>query len=116
MEEMTEVAVKQDEFGFKKYGQYLDPMDDYDWLNMATEELADLMKYMKAEQYKRDAIVNKVLPAIREFHHGISDMGCKEVLVHRKQLDDFLTGLTKAMMMLSKNIDGKSGETTPDKQ
>lgn len=109
MEEITEVAVKQDEFGFKKYGQYLDPMDDYDWLNMATEELADLMKYMKAEHKKRDIVLKEVDFKLDMILENLKNTGHTGSISLLKQIKSDIR-------RLSKNLDGKSGETTPDKQ
>lgn len=63
--ELEQVMLKQDEKGMKKYGQALDPYDEkYDWLQMAEEELADMVKYFKAEQYKRDYVIRTVMKHI----------------------------------------------------
>src|SRR5690554_3554435 len=37
----SEVATTQEEKGIKKYGHELRPLDNYDWLEMAMEELVD---------------------------------------------------------------------------
>lgn len=61
LEELEEVMYQQDEKGMEKYNQALDPMDDkWDWLQMAEEELADLAKYLKAEQHKRNQVMERV--------------------------------------------------------
>jgi hypothetical protein len=52
---------EQDEKGIEKYGQPLDPMDNYDWLYMAEEELADALKYFNAEREKRDNVHSDIL-------------------------------------------------------
>lgn len=66
IEELEKTMVKQDEKGMEKYGQALDPMDTkYNWLQMAEEELADLSKYFKAEQHKRDTIIQIVLEHVK---------------------------------------------------
>lgn len=59
-DQITEVMVKQDEKGINKYGKPLNPMDNYDWLEMAKEEAADMLKYFEAEHYKRNNILNEV--------------------------------------------------------
>ena len=46
--------------GIKKYGKELDYLDEYDWLSMAGEELADGFTYILAEKRKRVFIVNKI--------------------------------------------------------
>lgn len=63
--ELEQVMLKQDEKGMEKYGQALDPYDKkYDWLQMAEEELADMAKYFKAEQYKRNYVMELVMEQI----------------------------------------------------
>lgn len=65
IDELTKTMYAQDEFGYKKYGKALDPHDsEYDWMKMAEEELADLVKYLKAEQHKRDNILKHVITRI----------------------------------------------------
>ena len=51
--EFAWVAEKQEEKGIKKYGHELRPLDDYDWLEMAKEELVDAFKYLECERIKR---------------------------------------------------------------
>lgn len=61
-EEFTQTMHLQDLKGLEKYNQALDPMDKkYDWLAMATEELADAVKYFKAEQKRRDVVLKSVI-------------------------------------------------------
>lgn len=47
------VANQQERKGIEKYGKPLNPSDDYDWVDMAIEELVDATKYMLAEKHKR---------------------------------------------------------------
>ena len=55
-----DVAYHQEMKGIKKYGQPLNPLDDYDWLGMALEEQVDGTKYLVAEMEKRKFIVNEI--------------------------------------------------------
>lgn len=52
-ETFGEVADSQEDKGIIKYGKPLDPLDDYDWLDMALEESVDGTKYLVAEKVKR---------------------------------------------------------------
>lgn len=53
-------ADEQEKKGMEKYGQPLNPLDNYDWLNMCLEEQTDGFKYLAAEKVKRDFIVDKI--------------------------------------------------------
>lgn len=55
-----DVSNKQAEKGLEKYGQALDPLDNYDWLRMAEEEIIDNHQYLIAERKKRAFIVDKI--------------------------------------------------------
>lgn len=62
----SEVARSQEDKGIEKYGQALEPIDDYDWLEMAIEEQVDGFKYLHAEQKKREwtiLMIRRVLAA-----------------------------------------------------
>lgn len=59
-EKFEETANQQELKGIEKYGQPLDPLDNYDWLKMALEEQVDGTKYLVAEMEKRKFIVNKI--------------------------------------------------------
>lgn len=67
-------AETQEEKGIKKYGQALNPLDDYDWLEMAKEELVDAYKYLHAEHVKRKHIVAEIkkLTDDKEIHRLLS--------------------------------------------
>ncbi|RDW17026.1 hypothetical protein CWR48_15605 [Oceanobacillus arenosus] len=54
------VADSQEDKGIAKYGKPLDPMDNYDWLQMALEEQVDGTKYLIAEMEKRRNIINEI--------------------------------------------------------
>lgn len=54
------VADEQENKGIQKYGQALDPLDDYNWLEMAVEEQVDGFKYLTAEMEKRAYIVSMI--------------------------------------------------------
>jgi len=66
VDRIENVMNSQDSFGLEKYGKPLDPLDDYDWLGMAEEELADALKYFNAEREKRNAFIESV---IKELTH-----------------------------------------------
>ena|SRR5690625_2599520 len=55
-------AQVQEDKGIDKYGKPLDPLDNYDWLKMASEELVDAYKYLNAEQEK----IKHIIKSIRE--------------------------------------------------
>lgn len=56
----SETAYLQEMKGIRKYGKALDPMDNYDWLQMALEEQVDGTKYLVAEIEKRKHVVSQV--------------------------------------------------------
>lgn len=52
---------KQSDKGIEKYGQPLKPIaTEYDWLQMAEEEMVDGFQYLVAEQEKRKFVVEKI--------------------------------------------------------
>lgn len=55
-----ELANSQEQKGIEKYGKPLDPLDNYDWLQMALEEQVDGTKYLIAEMEKRKFVVSKI--------------------------------------------------------
>lgn len=119
IKDITDKAIKQDEFGYKKYGQYLDPFDPkYDWLNMAEEELVDMMKYFHAERERRDANLSQLLriqeSSMRELEslRGLDSFPTKS---HR-QLELNMISLRRGILSLSKNLEGQTGQTTKDKE
>lgn len=65
-EEFGEVMDIQDDFGYGKYGKPLDHTDDYDWLGMATEEIADALKYFQCEKNRKKDVVELLRKAIAE--------------------------------------------------
>ena len=103
---VIEKAVSQDEFGLKKYNQYLNPMDNYDWLNMAFEEYVDLGKYIEAERYRRDVILSNVLLNISRMRNKIEKNGeyCNPQLI--KDISRLLDALEVDIRSLSRNLDG----------
>lgn len=54
------VAENQENKGIEKYGQPLEPMDGYDWLEMAEQEQVDGYKYLVAEQVKRQRVIGRI--------------------------------------------------------
>jgi len=71
-----EMAVSQEEKGMEKYGKPIDPLDDYDWLEMADEEMVDGYKYLHAEKIKRKFIVDKIrkLTECEEIHYWLNQL------------------------------------------
>lgn len=55
----------QNKKGLAKYGQPLNPMDNYDWTNMALEENIDQFQYLYAEQVKKKYVINEIREIIR---------------------------------------------------
>jgi len=60
IDKFAEKAKSQEEKGLVKYGKPLDPLDDYDWLEMANDEMVDGYKYLVAEKEKRKFIAGKI--------------------------------------------------------
>ena len=61
IKEFTDVAESQEfDKGIPKYGKPLDPLDNYDWLDMEFEELVDAIKYNRAEKVKRNFAIGKI--------------------------------------------------------
>ena len=56
----NQIADSQEDKGIEKYGQPLNPLDNYDWLGMALEEQVDGTKYLIAEMEKRKFIAEKI--------------------------------------------------------
>ena len=103
---VIEKAVSQDEFGLKKYNQYLNPMDGYDWLNMAFEEYVDLGKYIEAERYRRDVTllnilrnINKMRSKIEKNWENFNPQLIKDIIM-------LLDALEVDIKSLSRNLDG----------
>lgn len=71
-----EIANKQENKGVEKYGKPLDPLDNYCWLDMASEELVDGFKYLAAEREKRKFVVSEIrkLTDDAEIHHWLDEM------------------------------------------
>lgn len=63
--EFEKTAISQEEKGIEKYGKPLNPIDNYDWLDMADEEAVDLYKYLHAEKVKRKFIANQIREVMR---------------------------------------------------
>lgn len=60
IEDYINTIHSQAEKGLEKYGQGLDPLDNFDWLDMASEELIDGHQYIVAEKRKREFICSKI--------------------------------------------------------
>lgn len=96
-QEFTETMHLQDLKGLEKYNQALDPMDNkYDWLNMATEELADAVKYFKAEQTRRDEVLKEVMNDLNIIQRSLEG--------NNKPLHYIIEGIKLRLMQLSHNI------------
>lgn len=112
---VIEKAVSQDEFGLKKYNQYLNPMDNYDWLNMAFEEYVDLGKYIEAERYRRDVILLNVLININKMRSKIEKNGENFNPQLIKDISRILDALEVDIRSLSRNLDGmEEGKASKD--
>lgn len=62
------VARKQLHKGLNKYNQPIDYMDDYNWNDMAMEELFDAFIYITANRDKTRTIIDKVLFDLNEIN------------------------------------------------
>lgn len=69
----TETARSQEQKGIEKYGRPLDPLDNYDWLKMAEEEMVDGYKYLAAEMEKRKYIAGKLRNLWKYRKNSVSD-------------------------------------------
>lgn len=96
-DDFLETMIAQDEKGIEKYNQALDPMDSkYDWLNMATEELADCLKYFKAEQVRRDSVLKDVFESLDVL---------ADLLKEQKDASYYITtGIKLKLEQLTKNL------------
>ena len=64
-------ATSQEEKGIQKYGKPLNPLDNYDWLEMAKEEQVDGFKYLEAEKVKRNYIAQEIRGIIAFYMHDL---------------------------------------------
>jgi hypothetical protein len=58
LSDLGDVMYAQDDFGIGKYGVPLASRMGYDWLAMAQEELADMIKYLRCEKERKQAVVS----------------------------------------------------------
>lgn len=73
LDEVKKTMEEQDEFGLKKYGVPLNPHDpQYDWLEMAQQELADGLKYFIAEKVRRNQVVLSVLNDLETLKRSVT--------------------------------------------
>lgn len=59
-DEFIKTANSQERKGILKYGKPLDPLDNYNWLEMAAEEQVDGYKYLIAEMEKRKFVTERI--------------------------------------------------------
>lgn len=100
---LMKVAKSQDEFGHQKYGKYLDPEDDYDWIAMAEEELADLMKYLHAAREARDIENIKLYKRI-----VVSQNLVKDALSGKMDKEDVLKALERELVNMRSMLDERA--------
>src|SRR5690625_3510924 len=67
-----QTANAQERKGIQKYGQPLNPLDNYCWLDMAMEEQTDGFKYLVAEQEKRKFVVAKIRKLLEYKNNSVS--------------------------------------------
>lgn len=91
--DLLKTMIEQDEKGMDKYGKELNPMDDYDWLDMAQQEIADLVKYVQAEKVRRNIILDEVLHELTILQ--LQYMDDKHVVEKTEEVRKKLTGLYK---------------------
>lgn len=85
----SEVADSQENKGIEKYGKPLNPLDNYDWLDMEFEELIDAAKYNRAEKIKRNHIVGRIRKLMLHVE------GTKVIVDEISKLLDELEGVSK---------------------
>lgn len=71
-EEFKKVNEKQAQKGFENYGKYLNPADQYDWCDMALEELVDAVNYLVAEKERKQVVVDAVVEILISVRNGIN--------------------------------------------
>lgn len=55
---LEKVMIAQDDYGFKKYGEPLKFTQNYDWIQMFLEEMADGLKYLQNEMDTKKVVIN----------------------------------------------------------
>ena len=65
LETLTKVMYAQDEYGVKKYGTTLKHTQNYDWLQMFLEEMADGLKYIQNEMDRKKQVIEILEYAVR---------------------------------------------------
>ncbi|WP_373894433.1 hypothetical protein [Virgibacillus sp. CBA3643] len=68
-----ETARYQESKGILKYGNPLDSLDNYDWLEMAEQEQVDGYKYLVAEMEKRKFIATKIRKLLNYKENSVSN-------------------------------------------
>lgn len=96
IERFTAQAHNQEAKGLEKYGKALDPFDrkNYDWLEMAEEELVDAFKYFHAEKVRRDTILDTVIRDLEGISDDLKEKRANDVVIH-SQLDICIYRLRK---------------------
>jgi hypothetical protein len=94
----NEKAISQEAKGIVKYGVPLNPMDDYDWLNMADDELIDGYKYFVAERTKRDTVLKDVMCCLTTMKESLEKEQNGEAYIAAIEAVEF------KLRQLSKNI------------
>lgn len=72
IEDYKNTIHNQSQKGLEKYGQPMDPLDNYNWLQMAKEELVDGHQYLKAEEIKRNFVCNKIRGLLNYKENSVS--------------------------------------------
>jgi hypothetical protein len=54
---LEKVMLSQDKYGFQKYGTALKHTQNYDWLQMFLEEMADGLKYIQNEMNRKKQVI-----------------------------------------------------------
>jgi translation elongation factor EF-1beta len=62
---LERVMYKQDNFGMEKYKEALNSNMKYSWIDMATEEFADGLKYFQCEIERKEEVIQLLEAAIR---------------------------------------------------
>lgn len=75
MIKFNNTANDQEQKGIKKYGKPLNPLDNYNWLEMCLEEQVDGAAYIVAEMDKRSYVCERIrMRTNDDYIHGLLDL------------------------------------------
>jgi hypothetical protein len=57
LRKLKKTMYSQDDFGVNKYGEPLSSNMNYNWLEMAREEISDFLKYLQCEEERKNLVI-----------------------------------------------------------